>query len=149
MQQTNKTHIRLIKWKHGSGESAKPLVKWTHNNASNIATFRSAGHCTYWVNTLAMEYQVIEKAMYLTKFNPFRQLSSGNRTTGSQCYSLVGQAHPSESCQVLTLTLWIPGQTLTAATNTANFIQNASVLRRLVYGPFKLTHISHDDHTAH
>ena len=24
-----------------------------------------------------MEYQVIEKAMYLTKFNPFRQLSSG------------------------------------------------------------------------
>ena len=63
-------------------------------------------------------------------------VTSGNRTTGSWCNSLVGQAHPSESCQVLTLTLWIPGQTLTVATNTANFIQNPSILRRLVYSPF-------------
>jgi len=63
--------------------------------------------------------------------------TSGNRTTGSQCNSLVGQAHekahPSESCQVLALTLWIPGQALIAATSTASFIQNLSVLRQLVY----------------
>jgi len=44
------------------------------------------------------------------------------------CNSLVGQAHPSESCRVLTLTLWpwIPGQTLIAATSTASFVQNPS-----------------------
>jgi len=42
--------------------------------------------------------------------------------------SLVGQAHPSESCRVLTLTLWpwIPGQILIAASSTANFVQNPS-----------------------
>ena len=73
-------------------------------------------------------------------------LSSGNRTTGSQCNSLVGQAHPSQSCQVLTLTLWIPGQALTAATSTASFVH---VLRQLVYGLFKLMHVSREDHAAH
>jgi len=45
--------------------------------------------------------------------------SSGNHTTGSRSNSLVGHTHPSQSCQVLTLTLWIPGQTLIAATSTA------------------------------
>ena len=75
--------------------------------------------------------------------------SSSNCTTGSPCNSLVGQAHPSESCQVLTLTLWIPGQTLTAATSTASFVQNPSVLRQLVYGMFKLMHVSRESHTAH
>ena len=67
----------------------------------------------------------------------FLLFSSGNRTTGSQCNSLVGQAHekahPSESCQVLTLTFWIPGQTLITAMSTASFIQNLSVLMQLVY----------------
>jgi len=29
----------------------------------------------------------------------------------------------------------------------ASFVQNMSILRRLVYGPFNLTHISCDDHT--
>jgi len=29
--------------------------------------------------------------------------------------------------------LWIPGQNLIAATSTASFIQNLSVLRQLVY----------------
>ena len=78
-------------------------------------------------------------------FSPFL---SGNRTTGSWCNLLVGQAHPSESCQVLTLTLWIPGQTLIAATSTASFIQNSLVLRWLVYDLFQLTHVSHDDPAA-
>ena len=75
--------------------------------------------------------------------------SSSNCTTGSPCNSLVGQAYPSESCQVLTLTLWIPGQTLTAATSTASFVQNPSVLRQLVYSMFKLMHVSRESHTAH
>jgi len=48
---------------------------------------------------------------------------SGNRTTGSRCNLLVGQVHPSESCQVLTLTMWIHGQTLTAAISTASFVK--------------------------
>jgi len=64
----------------------------------------------------------------------------------SPCNLLVRQAHPSESCQVLTLTLWIPGQTLISAISTASFIQNPSVLRRL--GSFQLTHVSCDDHNA-
>jgi len=105
-------------------------------DSQKCITLRSGGHCAYWVNTLAMEYQVIEKATYLTKFNPIGQLSSGNCTTGSRCYSLVGQAHPSESCQVLTLTLWIPGQILIAATSTASCVQNPSVLKWLVYSLF-------------
>jgi len=78
----------------------------------------------------------------------FSSLLSANRTTGRRCSSLVGQAHSSESCQVLTLILWIPGQTLIAATSIASFIQNPSVLRQLVYGLFQLAHVSHDDHTA-
>ena len=49
--------------------------------------------------------------------------SSGNHTTGSRSNSLVGHTHPSQSCQVLTLTLWIPGQTLIAATSTASKIR--------------------------
>ena len=53
---------------------------------------------------------------------------SGNPTTGSRCNLLVGQAHTSESYQVLALTLWIPGQTLTTATSTASFVENPSVL---------------------
>ena len=80
---------------------------------------------------------IFPQARYIT--------TSGNRTTGSQCNSLVGQAHSSESCQVLTLTLW----TLTTATSTASFVQNPFILRQLVYGLFKLTHVSHEDHTSH
>ena len=38
--------------------------------------------------------------------------SSGNHTTGSRSNLLVGHTHPSQSRQVLTLTLCIPGQTL-------------------------------------
>ena len=78
----------------------------------------------------------------------FFSFLSGNRTTGSWCNLLVGQAQLSESCQVLTLTLWIPGQTLIAATSTASFVQNLSILRQLVYGSFQLTHISCDENTA-
>jgi len=68
------------------------------------------------------------------------QGSSGNHTTGSRSISPVGHTHPSQSCQVLTLTLWIPGQALIAATSTASFIQNPFVLRQLVYSLFQLTH---------
>ena len=77
-------------------------------------------------------------------------LTGGNLTTGSRCNLLVGQAHSSESCQVHLLSpcgylgrLWLqpPAQ-------LASF-QNWSVLRRLVYGLFKLTHVSCEDHTAH
>jgi len=53
--------------------------------------------------------------------------SNGNCTTGSQHNSLLGQTHASVSC--LTLTLWIPGQTLVTATSTACFVQNPSILR--------------------
>ena len=35
-----------------------------------------------------------------------------------------------------------------AATSTASFIQNPSVLRWLVYDLFQLTHVSHDDHAS-
>jgi len=81
--------------------------------------------------------------------NLYLMKTSGNRTTGSRCNSLVGQAlwHPSESCQVLILTLWILGQTLTTATSTASFIWNPSIIRWLVYSLFKLTHLSCEDHT--
>ena len=68
-------------------------------------------------------------------FSPFL---SGNRTTGSWCNLLVGQAHPSESCQILTLTLWIPGQTLIATTSTASFIQNP-VFNSLVCASLELS----------
>jgi len=59
---------------------------------------------------------------------------------------LVGQAHPSESCQDLTLTLWIPGQALIAASSKL-----ASFKIRPYLGSWfmahSLMHISRDDHT--
>ena len=60
---------------------------------------------------------LINILQYILCSNYLWTLTSGNRTTGSRCNPLVGQAHPSESCQVLTLTLWIGIQTLIAATS--------------------------------
>ena len=60
---------------------------------------------------------------------------SGNHTTSSRSNSLIGQAHPSESCQVLTLTLWIHGQTLIAATSKLALFKLRLYLGDLVYGP--------------
>jgi len=90
----------------------------------------------YNVEVGMIDISIFRNATIFCVYLIFADSLSGNHTAGSRCNSLVRQARPSKSYQVLTLTLWIPGQTLTAATSTASFVQNPSVLRWLVYGPF-------------
>ena len=48
----------------------------------------------------------------------FTTCLSGNCTPGSWCNSLTWQAHLQNHAPCLTLTLWVPGQTLTVATSS-------------------------------
>ena len=68
---------------------------------------------------------------------------SGNCTPCSWYTLMLRQPHPSIS--YATVTLWINGQTLR---HTGSFTQMLSVNRQIAW-VFKLTHIPHNDHTAH